>query len=215
MALIRTAGGGGGRRPTPPPVTQRAGRKQQTASRLGRALRGPTRGRGVLADQGVTINLPQQPQNWWDTPGANWWEQPGAMRPPTTPDVPGAPPITPTPWGPTAMPLWEGAGAPMDWLNLRSQDWASMPREVRSYLEPWLRRMGWRPGQGGWGRYGASTWQRAPGADPWVQPGQQFLGEQAFAGVPEPMKKWLWFLSRSKGWAQGEATRPATAGWAF
>ncbi len=215
MALIRTAGGGGGRRPTPP-VTQRAGQKQQTASRLGRALRGPTRGRGVLADQGVTINLPQQPQPQY----AEWWEDPNRWRggpsTPPTPDIPGSPPITPSPWGPTAMPLWEGQGAPTDWLNLRSQDWAAMPREVRGYLETWLRRMGWRPGQGGWGRYGASTFQRAEGAQPWAQPGQQ-LGQEAFAGIPENLKPWIWWLSSRKGWAGGgrELERPATAGWAF
>ncbi len=224
MALIRGGGGGGGRRPPPtPPVQPTFQAQQPSISAWGRAMRGPARGRGgqlarqrSLADQGVTINLPQQPQNWWDVPGANWWEQAGAMRGPTTPDVPGATPITPTPWGPTAQPRWEGAGAPTNWLNLRSQDWAAMPQQVRDYLDTWLRGQGWRPGMGGWGRYGASTWQRAAGAPAWAQPGQQ-LGQEAFAGIPENLKSWLWWLSSRKGWASGgrELERPATAGWGF
>lgn len=240
MALIAGAGFGGGRRPRTPQrwpsmdvweaervdAARGAVGGWPAATRLGRPVyptgaRQPQYAPGAAAAQyehmqrigmgkeNVTINLGggQQPQNWWDVPGANWWEQPGAMRP-STPDVPGAAPITPTPWGPTAQPLWEGGGMG-DWLNLRSQDWAAMPREVRSYLETWLRGMGWRPGQGGWGRYGARQWGRAGG----VGAAGQYIGEEQFAGVPENLKPWLWFLSRSKGWAQGAAVRPETAGW--
>ena len=190
--------------------------QQPSTSRWAHAMRGPVtrttpHPQQLAAQQrGVTINLGgEQPF------AGEWWEQPNRWRGgPSTPEaIPGVTPITPEPWGPTAQPLWEGAGAPTDWLNLRSQDWASMPREMRSYLETWLRGQGWRPGQGGWGRYGASNWQRQSGTDPWTS--GQYLGEQAFAGVPEKMKPWLWFLSRSKGWAQGEAVRPETTGWGW
>ena len=170
------------------------------------------------AGGGVTIRVgpeaapaawqPQQPQQ---PQYANWWEAPGAMQP-AAPAA--APPISmPTPWGQYANPLWEGMGAPQDWLNLRAQDWAALPREVRSELERWLRGFGWRPG-GRYGRYGALEWGRAEGATPWAQAGQQ-LGQEAFAGVPENLKPWLYFLSQAKGWMQGPATRPETTGWSW
>jgi len=165
------------------------------------------------AGGGVTIRVgpeaapaAQQPQY------ANWWEQPGAMQPAAAPAA--APQATPTPWwGQYADPLWEGMGAPQDWLNLRTQDWAALPSEVRSELERWLRGFGWRPG-GRYGRYGALEWGRAEGATPWAQAGQQ-LGQEAFAGVPENLKPWLFWLSKAKGWMQGEAARPETAGWSW
>lgn len=238
MALIAGAGFGGGRRPRTPqrwPSTDVTASERAEAARgaaplawpeeirLGRPVyptqlgaRRPQYAPGAAAAQwehmqrigmgkeNVTINLPVQQQY------ANWWEQPGAMQP-QQPAQPGAAPITPTPWGQTAQPLWEGAGAPMDWLNLRSQDWAAMPREVRSYLETWLRGIGWRPGAGGWGRYGARQWGRAEGAGA----AGQYMGEEQFTTVPENMKPWLWWLSGRKGWREGgrEAARPATAGW--
>lgn len=242
MALIAGAGFGGGRRPRTPQrwgsmdvweaerVDARLGYPGggSVTDRLGRAIYPTQLGVGRpqyapgaaaaqyehmqrigMGKENAVINLGGgQPQY------ANWWEDPNRWRgPPSTPDTPGAAPITPTPWGPTAQPLWEGAGMG-DWLNMRSQDWAAMPREVRSYLETWLRQLGWRPG-GAYGRYGARRFQRAEGADPWTA--GQYMGEQAFAGIPENLKPWLFWLSGQKGWRAGgrEAERPATAGWGW
>ena len=155
----------------------------------------------------VTINVGQQQPAWGGGGGGGGGG--GAPAPPAA-----APQATPTAWwGQQANPLFEGMGAPQDWLNLRPQDWAALPSEVRSELERWLRGFGWRPG-GRYGRYGALEWGRAAGATPWVQAGQQ-LGQEAFAGVPENLKPWLYFLSQAKGWMQGPATRPETAGWSW
>jgi len=177
----------------------------------------PSAPAGGGAGGGVTINLgqpttgggqaAQQPQY------ANWWEAPGAMQP-STPAQPGVTPISmPTPWGQYANPLWEGMGAPQDWLNLRPQDWAALPSEVRSELERWLRGFGWRPG-GRYGRYGALEWGRAAGAQPWAQQGG-YLGEDVFAGISETLKPWVWWLASQKGWAQPGREKPETAGWGW
>lgn len=162
-----------------------------------------------MGKENVVINVGgEQPQQY-----ANWWERPGAMQP-STPEVPGATPITPTPWEHTWSPFFEAGGAPQDWLRLTAQDWWAIPEEVRGELERWLRSMGWRPG-GRYGRYGALGWGRAAGAEPWTT--GRYIGEQQFAGIPERMKSWIWWLSKMKGWAPGReaAEMPATAGWSW
>jgi len=242
MALIENGGGRG--RPAPLPAAQREMYRyrwpgspyswQPSAPTTGRSWLEMLPGRALWPEEmagytpptgppplgppvtagaggGVTIRVgpeaapaAQQPQY------ANWWEQPGAMQPAAPAAAPQA---TPTAWWDIFKPFFEGAGAPSDLLKMRPQDWAAIPQEVRGELERWLRQLGWRPG-GAWGRYGASEFTRAPGASPWAQPGG-FLGEQALAGVPENLKPWLFWLSKAKGWMQGEAARPETAGWSW
>jgi len=169
-------------------------------------------------EQGVTINVGQPSAPAWQQPSAPAWQpttsggQPptsGSQPPPSQPPaVPGAG----TDWANLFSPTFAGEGAPSDFLRLTSADWRAMPREVRVELERWLRMLGWRPG-GTWGRYGATSWQRAPGATPWAQNG--YLGESAFAGISDKAKPWIWYLSQAKGWAQGEAARPPTQGWGW
>ena len=169
----------------------------------------------------VTINVGQPTTGIGQAAGQAAWQPTGQPQPPASwgqpqpapAPVPGMPPMSPS-WWESLSPFFEGGGAPTDFMKLRPQDWAAMPKEVRSELEEWLRRLGWRPG-GRWGRHGALEWSRAQGASPWTQPGQQYLGENVFAGLSERVKPWLWFLAQSKGWAQGPATRPATQGWAW
>lgn len=109
-------------------------------------------------------------------------------------------------WGALFRPLWE----PMEWtreIYIRPQDWRAIPKEVRSELEKWLRKWGWRPG-GIWGRYGAIRWVRAT-------PTKPYWGEEAFASLPERHRAWLYWLFSQKGWATPGAERPETTGWSW
>jgi len=109
-------------------------------------------------------------------------------------------------WGALFRPMWE----PMEWtreIYIRPQDWRAIPKEVRSELEKWLRKWGWRPG-GTWGRYGAIRWVRAT-------PTKPYWGEEAFASLPERHKAWLYWLFSQKGWATPGAERPQTTGWSW
>ena len=148
----------------------------------------------------VTINVGQQQPAWGGGGG-------GAPAPPAAPQA------TPTAWWDIFKPFFEGAGAPSDLLKMRPQDWAAIPQEVRGELERWLRQLGWRPG-GTWGRYGATEWGRAEGAQPWAQQGG-YLGENVFAGISETLKPWVWWLASQKGWAQPGREKPATQGWGW
>ena len=129
------------------------------------------------------------------------------------PAVPGVSPPGGPAWWNMFQPFFEGAGAPQDLLKLRPQDWRALPREVREQLMAWLRQFGWRPG-GAWGRYGAREWQRGEGGQAWAEPGG-YVGEQAFGGLPEAVKPWLWFLASQKGWAAPGREKPATQGWSW
>ena len=234
MALISGGAGGRARRRTPTQAYWPTGRTEDWMRTRppGRALpafqRGPLTTGGPPAPfmggswvgdwvqprrepSGVTITVPETAPAWQPTPG---WGGGGGGGAPAAPTPPVAPPITPTPWGQYAQPLYGGEGIG-DWLNMSSQDWAALPSDVRRYMETWLRGMGWRPGPGGWGRYGARQWGRARGAEPWTR--GAYMGEQAFTGIPENLKPWIYWLSGQKGWRAGgrEAERPGATGWGW
>lgn len=237
MALVADGGGSRGRT-TPWPAAEEVYRYKTPWSPYTAAPRAPTPSApvGLTPQQVYPYATPWSPYSWNQSAPAGagggvtitvgqptgggqpqqpaWGGGGGGGGGGGAPAPPAAPQATPTAWwGQSANPLFEGMGAPQDWLNLRAQDWAAMPEEVRGELERWLRGFGWRPG-GRYGRYGALEWGRAEGATPWAQPGG-YLGEQAFAGVPENLKPWLFWLSKAKGWMQGEAARPETAGWSW
>jgi len=136
---------------------------------------------------------------------ANWWEVPGAMQP----TAPAAEPVAvPSPWEVFA-PTREAVTGPTRQLWLRPQDWLAIPAEVRQAAIRWLRGRGWRAG-GAWGRYGPTLWEQ-----PTAQPAYE---EQAFAGVPENLKAWLWWLFTQKGYtaaAPEAVARPEVTGWTW
>jgi len=238
MALIQDGGGGRGRT-TPWPAAEEVYKYKTPWSPYTAAARAPTPSKpvGLTPQQVYPYATPWSPYSWNPSAPAgagggmtitigqpatgggqaaqqpqyaNWWEQPGAMQP-SAPAA--APQATPTAWWDIFKPFFEGAGAPSDLLKMRPQDWAAIPQEVRGELERWLRQLGWRPG-GTWGRYGATEWGRAEGAQPWAQQGG-YLGENVFAGISETLKPWIWWLSSQKGWAQPGREKPATTGWGW
>lgn len=171
---------------------------------------------------GVTISVGEPAPAWGGptgtrvpTPAPAWgggWGGGGGGGGGAAPGVPGVSPPGQPAWADMFAPFFEGAGAPQDLLKMRPQDWRALPREIREQLMAWLRQFGWRPG-GAWGRYGAAEW-RGGGGEGWAEPGG-YVGEQAFGGLPENLKPWIYWLASQKGWAAPGREKPETAGWGW
>jgi len=147
------------------------------------------------------------PQPTWQ-PTAPGPGPPGAPSPIAPP---AAPPIPPgfSDWANLWSPIRESGGGPWDFLKLRPSDWRAMPEGIRGELEEWLRALGWRPG-GRWGQFGALDWTRD---QPTGERGAAW-GAEAFSGLSESVKPWLWFLYNRK-WGDPTAARPETQGWSW
>jgi len=123
--------------------------------------------------------------------------------------APAAPQSAYNPWD-AWQPTRENLGDMASQLWLRPQDWRSIPTEVRGEVMRWLRGQGWRPG-GRWGRYGATEWQSAA-------PQEMGWGQEAFTGIPENLRPWIWWLMSAKNYtsaAPGTVARPETTGWSW